>query len=308
MAFNQALYDQFIAQGVPAPAAVAAATTPDAAPAPAPTAPPANFTPPPTTAPGASYAPAPGTQQSAPQPEAARGTVEDFWNQPTGGNGGKGASSYFKSNTHEKPQNSWLQFTVDRDVNGNDVQQMTKFGTNILETWQFGPQKDKPKFQLIVPGTVIASGDSTHDQFFEGGALRLYLKPGPVSDAFRAALQAGGESSGFPKAGSTVVMVKGGQKPNKSGNPTQLYDFTYTAPNGVAAPATAVAETAVAEAAPVAPPTVAAPVTPAPVTQTAPVPSATPTDSAPVAPAADGQSELDAKKAALLAQLAGLNG
>lgn len=291
MAFDATLFATLTAQGVPAEAAAQAANKPDA---PAQTPPPVTFTPPPL----ATYAPAPGTpQDNTPQPEAARGTVEDFWNQPTGSNGGKGASSYFGGkDTPEKPEGAWLQFTVDRDITGNDVQQMTKYGTHILETWQFGPQAGKPKFQLVVPATVVASGDGTHGQFFEGGAMRLYLKPGPVSDAFRAALQAGGEPSGFPKGGSTVVMVKAGKKQNKSGNPTQLYDFTYTAPNGV--PATVQAE--VASAPPTAPATVPAPGAPAPST------AATPPAQAPAPAASDGQSELEAKKAALLAELNGL--
>jgi hypothetical protein len=292
MAFDATVYAQLASVSPEAAAAYLASNpaTPAAAPAPAPQ--------PTFQAPQAQsqYAPTPQAQAQQPAPELARGTLEDFFNQPSAGNGGKTATSYFKDPAGaEKAEGSWLQFNVDRDITHADVSQMTEYGTNIPMTWKYGPMKDKPKFQLTIPGTAVASGDNDHPRLFEGGALRLYLKPGPVTDAFRAALQAGGESSGFPKGGSTLVMIKGGKKPNKTGNPTQLYEFRYTAPNGQAVSAQAeVAPEPVA--APVAPPVPAAPAVPEAPAVPAPV-------AAPAAP-----SDVDAEKAALLAKLQGLGG
>lgn len=263
------------------------------------------------------YAPNPGQQAQQPQPELARGTLEDFYSQPTSSNGGKGASQYFKN----KPVGSWLQFRVDRDITNADVSQLTDVN-NVPQTWKYGPMAGKPKFQLVVPGTVLASSDGTHGQVFESGTLRLYLKPGPVTDAFRAALQAGGENSGFPKGGSEIVMIGAGEKQNKAGySATKLYDFRYTAPNGqvtegqvgvspgglvtaanpvAAQTPEAPAATTVPVAAPV-PPTPTAPPAAPPAAPAAATPAEVPAPNAPVGPGGETREEL-------LARLQGLGG
>jgi hypothetical protein len=233
------------------------------------------------------YAPNSSQQAQQPQPTLARGTLEDFYNQPSSG-GGKSATSYFNN----KPQGAWLHFRVNRDITNADVQQMTDVN-NVPQKWKFGPLAGEPKFNLIVPGTVVASGDGQHVLTHPEGELRLWLKPGPVTDSFRAALAAAGEDSGFPKAGSEIVMISAGEKAGKQGySPTKLYDFQYVAPSG---------ETAAPAAVSSAPPTTpVSPVTPAvaPVAPTAPAAAPAPATTAPVPNIAED-------KAALLARLQG---
>ena len=254
MSFDANVYQQLAAVSPEAAQQYLAAETQQAPAAPAPVQAP-TFQPPQAQSQFTPAAP------SAPAPELARGTFDDFFSQPSASNGGKGATSYFRGKAGPlRPKGSWIQFTVDRDITNADVSQMTKFGTNVPETWQYGPMAGKPKFQLIIPATVVASGDNQHGQVFENGAVKLYLKPGVVTDSFRAALAAAGEPSGLPKAGSVITMIMGDEKPNKSGNPTQLYDFQYQAPQSVP---TAPAE-APAPAAPVAAPVPSAPAAPAP--------------------------------------------
>jgi hypothetical protein len=225
------------------------------------------------------YAPNPSQQAQQPQPTLARGTLEDFYSQPSSGGGGKSATTYFKN----KPQGSWLHFRVNRDITNADVQQMTDVN-NVPQKWKYGPLADKPKFNLIVPGTVVASGDGQHVLTHPEGELRLWLKPGPVTDSFRAALAAAGEDSGFPKAGSEIVMISAGEKAGKQGySPTKLYDFQYVAPSGE----TAANPTAAAPGVPTAP--VAATAPPAPTAPANPIdfsqlPPTAPTLQAPIAP------------------------
>lgn len=270
MAFDPNIYAQLAAVNPQAAAAYLTAETQSQSPVTGPQSQ-AQFTPPPPPQAQSQYAPNPQAQAQQPQPEAARGTMEDFYNQPSASNGGKGASQYFGSLQHgnRKPDGSWLQFRVDRDINHNDVSQLTDTN-NVLRTWTYGPLAGKPMFQLTVPGTVLASGDGLHTQFFDNGAVRLYLKPGPVTDNFRAALQAGGEDSGFPKAGSVLTMIAAGQKANKGNySPTMLYDFRYDAPDGTPASVSAAPASAPPPVTQV-PPT--APVAPAPLPATAPAP------------------------------------
>lgn len=255
----------------------------------------------PAPQPQSQYAPQAQTQAQQPQPELARGTLEDFYSQPAASNGGKGATQFFGSvqKGNRKPDGTWLQLRIDRDITNADVSQLTDTN-NVPQTWKYGPMAGKPKFQLTIPATAIGSSDGTHLQFFESGAVRLYLKPGPVTDAFRAALQAGGESSGFPKAGSEIVMIAAGQKANKGNySPTMLYDFRYTAPNGQVTEARMGVPTGGhfdSNAQPPAPAPVAAPPAVPPVATPAPATAAeAPADSK------------EAERAALLAKLQGLN-
>lgn len=304
MAFDPNKYAQLQAIDANLAAQYLASETQSAAPATPPPPPGINFNDPKFQAPQAqsAYVPQAQTQAQQPQPELARGTLEDFYSQPAASNGGKGATQFFGSvqKGNRKPDGTWLQMRIDRDITNADVSQLTDTN-NVPQTWKYGPMAGKPKFQLTIPATAIGSSDGTHLQFFEGGAVRLYLKPGPVTDAFRAALQAGGESSGFPKAGSQLVMIAAGQKANKGNySPTMLYDFRYTAPNG--------SETPEAPAAPGTPPAdnPQAPVPPAPPAPPVEAPSTQPAPP-PVAPVENPGDDKEAERAALLAKLQGLS-
>src|ERR1700753_3676082 len=81
-----------------------------------------------------------GYQQPAPpQPVLARGTLEDYLEQPTGG-GGAATSKFF---TGQRMNGHWIQVRIARDINNSDVRQQTdKFGTPL--TFK---SNGKPKFQ-----------------------------------------------------------------------------------------------------------------------------------------------------------------
>lgn len=305
VAFDPNKYAQLQAIDANLAAQYLASETQSAAPATPPPPPGINFNDPKFQAPQAQSAYVPQAQQQAqqPQPELARGTLEDFYSQPAASNGGKGATQFFGSvqKGNRKPDGTWLQLRIDRDITNADVSQLTDTN-NVPQTWKYGPMAGKPKFQLTIPATAIGSSDGTHLQFFEGGAVRLYLKPGPVTDAFRAALQAGGEPSGFPKAGSQLVMIAAGQKANKGNySPTMLYDFRYTAPNGSETPAAPENPPADNPQIPV-PPAPVPPVEPPATPPAPPAPPATPVSPPAEAPGDDKKDE----RAALLAKLQGL--
>lgn len=231
-------------------------------------------------------APAPGypAPQPAPQvPVLARGTLGDYLDQPTMG-GGAALTKFFSG----RPQGSWLQYQVSRDLTDADVRQQTD-SNGVPLTYKDG----RPKFVLVVPVTVLNSSDGSHTGIFDGGAGSLWLK-GVTSDAFKQAIAAAGipnpdkAMAGGKLAGAVITQVSAGEKPayQPGRSPTKLYNFTYQ-PNGreLSDAPVAAAPAPVAPAAPPAP----SPVPPLPPTvlgtpALSPVPPLLPT--APVAPAA----------------------
>lgn len=270
---------------------------------------------PPAYAPQPSY-PVPGypAQPAAPQaPVLARGTLEDYLNQPTAG-GGAAVTKFFGT----RPQGSWLQLQITRDLTNADVRQQTD-ANNVPQTYKDG----KPKFVLVLQVTVLQSSDGSHPAVFPEGQASIWLK-GVTSDAFKASLAAAGIAnpdaalSNGNLGGAVIVMQSAGEKAsNRPGfSATKLYTFTYT-PNGretqpssdvpPTAPATAVpapAQVAVPPAVQYAPPQ--PPQGAPPVMQMAPVPPAAPTGFAPpAAPApAPGLPDMTAQYQAQAAQLA----
>lgn len=269
-------------------------------------------TPPPSPAPAAT-AQAQGFAQaqaaaSAPQQVAARGTLEDFFNQPSGGGGPSVTSKFF----NKRPQGSWLQFTVLSDVTHADVlHQKTPQGQ--LQYFKKNGQDDltRPKLVLVVKVNVTGSSDGTHTTEFPDGSASLWLKKGPVTDNLIRAMAAAGDPSGYPKGGAQMVMQSAGEQASRTVgySATKLYDFKYAAPaSGVdpTPPALAVNGTAIS-AAPMTPPpapaltvTTATEVSPVPATDATASPSNTP-------PAPEADDPKAAERAALLAKLQGAN-
>lgn len=162
-------------------------------------------------------------------PVLARGTLEDWVDQPTGG-GGAATSKFF---TPARMNGHWLRVRVTRDLNNSDVRQQTdKFGTPL--TFK---SNGKPKFQLLLPCQVLDSSDpGAVQQVFTDGNVTVYLK-GVPSDSFKAAMSAAGITdptralnNGF-LGGAEFYMVGAGTKQFGSGNAANMFDFTYT-PNG----------------------------------------------------------------------------
>lgn len=206
-----------------------------------------------------------------PQAQLARGTLEDFYNQPTGGSAPSVTSKFF----NKRPQGSWLQLEVLNDVTNADVrQQMTPQGQP--QTFRDG----KPKFVLVVKVKVTGSSDGTHPAEFPDGEATVWVK-GVLADELRRAMTAAGDPSGYPKGGAVIVMQSAGEKASRTPgfSATKLFALQYAGPVGVAAEA--IANPASQAAAPQAVSTPAVPVT-----ASAPVPSPAPSVTAPAPGAA----------------------
>lgn len=218
-------------------------------------------------------------QAAQPQQQAARGTLEDFFNQPSGG-GASVTSKFFK----DRPQGSWLQMTVLADVSNADVQHQ-KTPQGVLQFFKKNGQDDlsRPKLVLVVKVQVTGSSDGSHAAIFPNGEASLWLKKGPVTDDLIRAMTGAGDPSGYPKAGAQMVMQSAGEKVNNNGaySPTKLYTFQYAAPAGVPVenPTTPIPSATAPAPGPV-------PATPAVPVTAAPVPSASPTLPAPATGAA----------------------
>jgi hypothetical protein len=162
-----------------------------------------------------------------PQQQLARGTLEDFYNQPSGGGAPSITSKFF----NKRPQGSWLKLEVVRDVTNTDVRQQT--------TPQGQPQvfrDGKPKFVLVVPVKVVGSSDNTHYAEFPDGEGSLWVK-GVLADEVRRAMTAAGDPSGYPKGGAVIVMQSAGEKASRTPgfSPTKLYSLQYAGPVASAA-------------------------------------------------------------------------
>lgn len=169
------------------------------------------------------YAPQP--QMAPPAPQLARGSLEDFIDQPTGG-GGAATSKFF---TPQRPVGSWLQLRVTRDLNASDVRQQTdKFGTPL--TFK---SSGKPKWVLIIPCQVLGSSDGSHQTIYPEGQVTVWLK-GVPSDSFKTAMSAAGISDPARAlalgqlGGAEFYMIGAGTKQFGNGNPANMFDFQYT--------------------------------------------------------------------------------
>lgn len=265
MTFDPVAYNQLLATNPQAAAQYAAAfQAPPAAPAAPPAAPVPQAQPgyqPGMTMPGAPY-----VNPAAVQAPLARGTLEDFYSQPTGSGGPSVTSKFF----NKRQQGSWLTFEVVRDVTNSDVRQQT--------TPQGQPQTfrdGRPKFVLVVPVRVTGSSDGTHFAEFTDGEGSLWVK-GVLTDELRRAMTAAGDPSGYPKGGATMVMQSAGEKAAKTPGfaNTKLYNLQYASPAGGYTDPTSQASPA-PQAAPI-PPAATAP---------APAPAPTPTVPSATAPA-----------------------
>lgn len=160
----------------------------------------------------------------APAPQLANGTLEDFYNQPTGSGGGPSVTSKFFT---KRQQGSWLQLEVIADVTNNDVRQQTT-PQGIPQTYKDG----RPKFVLVVKVKVLGSSDGTHLTEFPDGIGSIWVK-GVLADELRRSMAAAGDPSGFPKGGATIVMVSAGEQASRTPgfSATKLYSLQYAPPS-----------------------------------------------------------------------------
>ena len=164
--------------------------------------------------------------------DKARLTLGEFMDQPTGG-GGSATSKFF---TKTRPQGSWLQLQVARDLTQSDVQQQENDG--VLQFFKTGGQPDprKPKLVLKVPTLVLSSSDPAgHMAVFADGMSSIWLK-GVLRDALVAAIGAAGIPEpgrvlvGGRIGGAVITMISAGSRPSRDPkfSDTNLFDFRYT--------------------------------------------------------------------------------
>ena len=167
-----------------------------------------------------------------PGPAPARATLGEFMDQQSGG-GGSATSKFF---TKTRPQGSWLQLQVARDLLSSDVQQQENDG--VLQFFKTGGQPDprKPKLVLKVPTLVLSSSDPAgHMAVFADGMASIWLK-GVLRDALVAAIGAAGIPEpgrvlvGGHIGGAVITMISAGSRPSRDPkfSDTNLFDFRYT--------------------------------------------------------------------------------
>lgn len=259
------------------------------------------------------YAPQPQFQgapqgQQAPAPALARGTLEDFWDQPSTMGGGPNVSKFFNG----KQQGHWLDLIVSRDLLHSDTRQQTDIN-GVPQAYKDGT----PKFVLILPVTVNGSSDGSHVQHFTEGSATIWIKSF-LKDEFSRAMAAAGIRE--LKGGTRIIMTSAGERASRPGfSAAKLYAITLYPAEG-AAPVTVQAEVPtaapVAPAAPAAPnPVASAPVAAPTTAPAAPAPASAVLPPAPVAapvpapvagmPAAAPTSNLTEQQASMLARLNG---
>ena len=222
MSFDAETYKLLIAADPASAAAYLVANNPAAA-APA-SVPQVNFTPPTASQPQAQ--PSNGYSNPAavqPAPVLARGTLEDFYNQPTSGGGGPSVTSKF---FNKRIQGSWLQLEVVSDVTNADVRQQTD-PSGKPQTFKDG----RPKFVLVVKVKVSGSSDGTHVTEFPDGLGSIWVK-GVLADELKRAMAADGDATGYPRAGAQIVMVSAGEQAARTVGfaATKLYQLQYAGP------------------------------------------------------------------------------
>lgn len=259
----------------------------------------------------AQYPPAYGQPQGyPPPPPTVRGSLDDFYNQPSTG-GGKALSFEMVGTTYVG--------IVSRPIGDGDIQQQTDTQGKPA-TFRDG----RPKFVMRVPLQMQPS------QLYPDGIAQWFVKGNDRDELVRAMAEAGAPE-GPPEAGSIITITFTGTRPSGPGmNPTKLKQVRYQRPGG-AAPATANGHAAVHQVAPAAapppapervnggqppqyaPPPAAPPPAAAPPAQTYPAPVPAPPPAPPVpqpgppAPPASAPPpvELDAGQRELLAKLTG---
>lgn len=233
MGFNAELFQTLTSQGVPAEAAVKAATTPDA-PVQAPVAPQATFQPPANVV---------QPQAAAPVPAAAKGSLAQAFAQGSKSNG-HGPAAKFPA------VGSKVDGVVARDMTDLDVTQETDYATKQPKFERDGVT---PKWQMTIPLNVAPSAD------FPEGKTTVWVKGRMLKSTIRGMLAAGYDVNNNEalREGDRVQIERIADSPTNYGNAAREYNVVITRGQG-------------AGSVPVAPETASAPSTsPAPATPAA---------------------------------------
>lgn len=159
---------------------------------------------------------APPQQQAPPVPQ---GTIDDFYDQPSGG--GKGISYTGK-------QPGWtISGIVPRPVTKADIQPQTDKNKNVGR-WNDG----RVKYQMLVPLNVAPSAE------FPEGMATWYVKGQARDELNRAMAEAGRPPNTPPEAGARIDITFTGTRPIPGLTPQNLVQVRYTPPEHAANPTT----------------------------------------------------------------------
>lgn len=161
---------------------------------------------------------APQYPQQAPQapqgPPAPKGSLDDFYGQPSGGHG---PSWSFK----DRPIGTTYVGIVARKITDADVQANTNPATGQVQTYKDG----RVKYVLKVPMFVQP------DQTYPEGKAQWYVQGGAREELARAMAEAGAPE-GPPEAGAVITVKLVGRRPVPGMNPANVVEVTYQRPQG----------------------------------------------------------------------------
>lgn len=149
----------------------------------------------------------PGQQMQAPQgppaPVGAKGTVDQFFKQPTPG-GGKGVS------WKNKPDGYTYVGVINRTPGDNDLFQDSDPQTKQLKTWRDG----SPKMVMPVPLDLVFT-DAWQAQEYADGEARVFLRGEMLAEFTRAMSEVGRPEGTVPEKGTLVYVTITGRKPGR---------------------------------------------------------------------------------------------
>jgi hypothetical protein len=163
---------------------------------------------PPPGAPNPGY----GVPQQPPAPQGAKGTLDDFYGQPSG-TSGKGIS------WKNKPNGYRYVGVVRRTPQDSDVFQDSDPQTKTLKTWRDGA----PKMVLPVPLDLVWL-DAWQQQEYADREAAVFLRGGMRDEVTRAMQEAG--VSGVPQQGALMDVTLTHRKPGNN-IATNMYAVVY---------------------------------------------------------------------------------
>lgn len=150
-------------------------------------------------------------------PPLAQGTLDDFYNQPSTGNGQ--GLKFSDANNQPMIGKSYI-FRVTRPLGNGDIEQgADKFGTPL--TFRDG----RPKLVMKIPGELLE-----FDPLYPDGQAVWYCK-GKGRDELSRAMAEAGAPEGPPQHNSIIKVTLTGTRPSGQGmNPSHVFEVHYWTP------------------------------------------------------------------------------
>lgn len=150
-------------------------------------------------------------------PPLAQGTLDDFYNQPSTGNGQ--GLKFSDANNQPMIGKSYI-FRVTRPLGNGDIEQgADKFGTPL--TFRDG----RPKLVMKIPGELLE-----YDPLYPDGQAVWYCK-GKGRDELSRAMAEAGAPEGPPQHNCIIKVTLTGTRPSGQGmNPSHVFEARYWTP------------------------------------------------------------------------------